>query len=176
MSRGALWALVVTASALYSSTTAVADVATIQITSSAFAPGSPIPTKYTGEGADVSPPLAWSAPPTGTVEITVMCDDPDAPRPEPWVHWVAYGISGDAHGLAEGVASGLSQGKNSWGKLGYGGPMPPKGHGVHHYHFKVYALGARLDAKPGLTKDELLTRMQSHVLAEGDLVGTYERR
>jgi Raf kinase inhibitor-like YbhB/YbcL family protein len=78
--------------------------------------------------------------------------------------------------MAEGTDAGSTQGKNSWGKLGYGGPMPPKGHGVHHYHFQVYALDVRLGADPGLTKDALLAKMRGHILAEGKLTGTYERR
>jgi Raf kinase inhibitor-like YbhB/YbcL family protein len=145
------------------------------VKSPAFAQGQGIPKKHTGEGEDVSPALEWSGAPEGTKQFAVVCDDPDAPRPEPWVHWVAWGIPGDAAGLEEGV-SGLEEGNTSWGAPGYRGPMPPPGHGVHRYFFKVYALDATLDLAPGATKDELLAAVKGHVLAEGELVGTYERR
>ena len=136
----------------------------IKITSSAFAEGQQIPKKYTGEGQDVSPPLAWSDLPAGTKELVLICDDPDAPTDEPWVHWVIYKIPADVAGLPEGIArlprlknpAGALQGQNSWPKgqnnIGYRGPMPPPGHGVHHYHFKLYALEAKLVAEPGLDK------------------------
>jgi Raf kinase inhibitor-like YbhB/YbcL family protein len=157
-----------------------------QLTSSAFAAGQPIPRKYTGEGDDRSPPLAWANPPAGTREFALVCDDPDAPTPEPWVHWVIYGIPADALSLPEGTASrpqleepvAARQGKNSWPKgvtVGYRGPMPPPGHGTHHYHFALYALDARLDLVPSATKTELLRAMKGHVLSETKLIGTYER-
>ena len=159
---------------------------TLKITSSAFAQGHPIPKKYTGEGTDVSPPLEWSEIPDGTKELALICDDPDAPRDEPWVHWLIYKIPATAKGLPEGVPrkarlkepAGALQGKNSWpeGKnTGYGGPMPPPGHGVHHYYFKLYALDAPLPDEPGLDKKALLEKIRGHVLAEGVLMGTYER-
>lgn len=159
----------------------------IEVTSSAFAPGQPIPVKYTGEGEDVSPPLSWSGLPEGTKELALICDDPDAPTAEPWVHWVIYKIPATATGLPEGLAKtarlkhpeGVLQGKNSWPSgqtVGYRGPMPPPGHGPHHYHFKLYALDAKLVVEPGLTKKQLLDEMHGLVLGEGQLIGTYERR
>ena len=156
---------------------------TIQITSSAFSQGHAIPKKYTGEGADVSPSLAWANLPEKTKELALICDDPDAPRPEPWVHWVIYKIPAAAKGLPEGVPAksrlkepaGAVQGKGTAGDIGYHGPMPPVGHGVHHYHFKLYALDAPLEAEPGLDKKAVLDRMEGHVLAEGELMGTYQR-
>ncbi|MCE5269572.1 MAG: YbhB/YbcL family Raf kinase inhibitor-like protein [Planctomycetaceae bacterium] len=159
----------------------------IKVTGAAFVQGQPIPKKYTGEGADVSPPLAWSNIPAATKELVLICDDPDAPVAEPWVHWVLYKIPADAKGLPEGVArtekprepTGAMQGKNSWPEgqnIGYRGPMPPPGHGVHHYHFRLYALDAPLDVEPGLTKKAILGKIRDHVLAEGELVGTYERK
>lgn len=159
---------------------------TFIITSSAFVQGHPIPKKYTGEGADVSPPLAWTGLPEGTKELALICDDPDAPRAEPWVHWVVYKIPATATGLPEGVPkrshlkepAAALQGKNSWPdgeNIGYGGPMPPIGHGVHHYYFKLYALDTELDVEPELDKKTLLEKMQGHVLAEEVLLGTYER-
>ena len=159
----------------------------IKITSSAFADGQRIPKKYTGEGQDVSPPLAWSDLPKGTQELALICDDPDAPTDEPWVHWVIYKIPATLTGLPEGVAraprlktpAGALQGLNSWPKgqdnLGYRGPMPPPGHGLHHYHFKLYALDAKLAAEPGVDKKTLLRKIEEHVLAEGELVGVYQR-
>ena len=159
---------------------------TIQITSSAFAQGHAIPKKYTGDGVDVSPPLSWSAIPEGTKELALICDDPDAPQAEPWVHWVIYKIPAEAKGLPEGAPRksrlkephGAVQGKNSWPAseaIGYRGPYPPQGHGVHHYYFKLYALDAPLDEEPGLDKKALIEKIKAHVLTEGVLMGTYER-
>ena len=155
----------------------------ISIQSSAFGSGEAIPKKHTGEGEDVSPALTWSGVPAEAKELALICDDPDAPRPEPWVHWVIYDMPATLKGLPEGVAKDATlgeppdvlQGKNSWDRIGYGGPMPPPGHGVHHYHFKLYALDAALEFPSGLTKDELLERIRPHVIAEAELVGTYER-
>lgn len=155
----------------------------LQVRSDAFGADQPIPRKFTADGRNVSPPLQWSGAPVETQEFAMIVDDPDAPRPQPWVHWVIYKIPANATTLAEGVTpservsdpGGALQGRNSWGKIGYGGPEPPHGHGVHHYHFKVYALDTKLDLQPGLEKDELLAAIQGHVLAEGELIGTYER-
>jgi len=148
---------------------------TISLTSSAFTADGPIPRKYTGEGEDVSPPLSWGNLPTGTKELAVICDDPDAPQPTPWVHWVAYAIPPMLTGLPEDVHENMAAGQNDFGRRGYNGPMPPRGHGVHHYHFRLYALDESLLRGPGLTKDQLVEAMRGHVLAEGELVGTYER-
>jgi len=148
----------------------------IEVSSPAFDQGGIIPTKYTGEGQDVSPALNWSDLPEGTRETALVCDDSDAPRPEPWVHWVLYKVSADSIGLPEGGTEGALEGENDFGRRGYGGPMPPVGHGVHHYDFKVYALDAELERAAGLTKDQLLEAMEGHVLDEGKLVGTYERK
>lgn len=147
----------------------------LTVTSSAFGSGEKIPKKYTGEGENISPPLAWSGAPEGTKEFAIICDDPDAPMAEPFVHWVAYNIPAERTSFKEGKAGGATEGVNNFGKTGYRGPMPPPGHGVHHYHFKVYALDANLGLKPGITKKELLEAMEGHILAEGELVGTYER-
>jgi Raf kinase inhibitor-like YbhB/YbcL family protein len=158
----------------------------IEITSTAFGNGEPIPKKYTGEGADVSPPLAWSGVPDGAKELALICDDPDAPTPEPWVHWVIYRIPANVTALPEGVdtasqpsqPAGALQGKNSWPSgqtVGYRGPMPPPRHGVHHYFFKLYALDAALDVEAGASKNSLLQALEGHVLDQGQLMGTYER-
>lgn len=158
----------------------------IEVTSTAFAEGEPMPKKLTGEGDDVSPPLAFEGVPEGTEELALICDDPDAPTPEPWVHWVIYKIPADADGLPEGVSTdakleepaGALQGKNSWPDgqtIGYRGPMPPPGHGTHHYYFKLYALDTALDIGPGVDKKTLLERMSAYVIGQGQLMGTYER-
>jgi Raf kinase inhibitor-like YbhB/YbcL family protein len=155
----------------------------IELSSTAFAEGQPIPREYTGEGTDVSPPLAWSKPPEGTQELALICDDPDAPRGT-WVHWVVYNIPVTARALPEGFGSserpaselaGVVEGKNSFGKTGYGGPMPPPRGGTHRYFFKLYALDSQLALGPGLDKESLLKAMEGHILGEGELMGTYER-
>ena len=153
------------------------------IRSTAFEPGMPIPKKYTGDGEDISPPLSWSGLPDGTAELALIVDDPDAPTREPWVHWVLYKIPATLSGLPEGVdkserpanVPGAMQGRNSWGRVGYGGPAPPRGHGTHHYRFRLYALDAPLEVKPGLDKSALLAAMRGHILAEAEIVGTYQR-
>ncbi len=147
----------------------------ITVKSTVFDAGKPIPRKYTGEGPDVSPPLAWTGAPKETREFALICDDPDAPRAEPWVHWVLWKIPGDRTSLAEGNSGGGREGRNDFGRSGYGGPMPPPGHGTHHYHFKVYALDVPIDLKPGASKKDLLKAMQGHIVDQGDLIGTYER-
>lgn len=187
--RGAAWALsamlVCTAAGCEQTKTTVPvgePPMKLTITSKAFADGQNIPTKYTGDGQDVSPPLAWSGVPPETKELALIVDDPDAPSPQPWVHWVAYKIPADVAELAEGIAAkaeltvpaGALQGKNSWGSIGYRGPAPPPG-GVHHYYFKLYALDAKLNLTPGADKDALLAGMKPHILAEGKLIGTYKR-
>lgn len=158
----------------------------ITVRSNAFADGQAIPIKYTGEGEDISPPLQWDNVPDGAKQLVLLCDDPDAPTAEPWVHWVMYAIPGEIRALPERVPAdlrlqspaGALQGKNSWqaGRtVGYRGPMPPPGHGVHHYHFKIIALDTALKLEPGLDKAVLRKVIEGHILAEGLLIGTYAR-
>jgi Raf kinase inhibitor-like YbhB/YbcL family protein len=155
----------------------------ISVRSSAFADGKPIPRRHTGDGEDLSPLLEWSGLPATARELALIVDDPDAPTPEPWVHWVIYKLPATLAGLPEGVPPtaqkspipGAVQGKNSWSTIGYRGPAPPKGHGVHHYHFKLYALDRALDLREGLDKASLLKAIEGHLLEERELVGTYER-
>jgi hypothetical protein len=157
----------------------------IEVTSTAFAHGQPIPPKYSGEGADVSPPISWSGMPENAQELVLICDDPDAPTAEPWVHWVIYKIPAALTGLPEGIErrarlkepAGVLQGKNSWPSqnVGYHGPMPPPGHGTHRYYFRLYALEAKLVVSPGMDKKGLLEEIKGHVLGEGQLMGTYRR-
>ncbi len=152
---------------------------TLQVTSTAFDPGASIPKKHTGEGEDVSPPLAWTAPPEGTKSVAVICGDPDAPVGT-WVHWVAWNVPASSRGLPEAVpaknelADGTRQGTNDFRKIGYGGPMPPPG-AAHRYYFRVYALDAALTLKSGATKKDLVDAMQGHILAQGELMGRYKR-
>jgi Raf kinase inhibitor-like YbhB/YbcL family protein len=134
---------------------------------------------YTCEGRDVSPPLKWASVPAATKSFAVVCDDPDAPGGI-WVHWVLYNISPKARELPEAIPrdntlkDGSCQGTNDFPFVGYGGPCPPRGK-PHRYFFKVYALDARLDLKPGVTKEELLRAMKGHVLGSGELIGTFGR-
>lgn len=152
----------------------------IEITSSAFTHGNSIPAQYSCDSDDVSPKLSWSGIPEGTKTIAVIMDDPDAPGGT-WVHWVVYGISPDDGGLPEGVPpsdtldGGARQGKNDFGRTGYGGPCPPRG-GPHRYFFKVYALEADLVLGPGATKADLVRKMSGSILAQGELMGRYTRR
>ena len=151
----------------------------IQITSTAFSEGQPIPQKYTCQGSDFSPPLVWTNTPPNTKSFALIVDDPDAPAGI-WVHWVLYDLPATATGLAENtpkseqLPDGAKQGLNSGSRLGYGSPCPPSGK-PHRYFFKLYALDAPLNLKPGATKKDLLKAMEGHVLAEGQLMGTYQR-
>ena len=153
------------------------------ITSSAFGAGAAVPVRHTGDGDDVSPALIFANAPEGTKEFALICDDPDAPTPQPWVHWVIYKIPTGTEQLHEAIKTSASltqpasalQGVNSWDSIGYRGPAPPHGHGVHHYHFKLYALDTPLNVKSGLDKQALLPTMKGHILAETELIGTYQR-
>jgi Raf kinase inhibitor-like YbhB/YbcL family protein len=152
----------------------------LMISSTAFTPNGSIPTKYTCEGADVSPPLAWSGVPANARSLVLIVDDPDAPDPKApkmtWVHWVLYNIPVQAQGLAEdearsGVPEGALPGVNDWKRTGYGGPCPPIGR--HRYFHKLYALDTVLADLKRPTKARLLAAMKGHVLAEAQLIGTY---
>jgi Raf kinase inhibitor-like YbhB/YbcL family protein len=151
----------------------------IELTSPAFSEGADIPKQFTGDGADQSPRLQWSEPPAGTKSLALICDDPDAPRGT-WVHWVLYNLPADARELGEGVpttdalSNGAKQGKNDFGKIGYGGPAPPKGK-PHRYFFKLYALDTTLTLPAGATKDQVIAAMKGHILADGQLMGKYSR-
>lgn len=145
----------------------------IRLISSAFAEGEMIPEKYTCDAENVSPPLSWSEIPEGTESLALIVDDPDAPAGT-WVHWVLYNIPTDQNGLSEGEEGVGIEGKNNFGNLGYGGPCPPKGP-AHRYFFKIYALAAVLALDPGETKENLERAMGAHVLAQGQLIGKYQR-
>jgi Raf kinase inhibitor-like YbhB/YbcL family protein len=152
------------------------------LTSLAFAAGAAIPPRFTCQGADVSPPLAWSRAPEGAKSLALIVDDPDAPDPRApkmtWVHWVLYNLPVTAKGLSEGVAptalpAGTREGTNDWKRTGYGGPCPPIGR--HRYFFKLYALDAVLPDLGKPNKAKLEAAMKGHVLAQAELIGTYEK-
>ena len=153
----------------------------MNLTSPAFSNGGELPGKYTCEGEDVSPPLAWSGVPANAKSLALIIDDPDAPDPahpqRTWVHWVAYNIPPDATPFAEDakqLPAGALHGTNDWRRTGYGGPCPPIGR--HRYFHKLYALDAVLPNLGPLTKDKLEAAMKAHILAHAELVGTYQKR
>jgi Raf kinase inhibitor-like YbhB/YbcL family protein len=151
----------------------------IQLTSSVFTHGGSIPSKHTGEGEDISPALSWNAAPDGTRSYAVICHDPDAPLVAKggtygFVHWVLYNIPASLTHLDEGTTE-HTRGKNDFGNEGYGGPMPPEGHGTHQYYFWVLALDEKLNLAAGLTMWELLERIEPHLIGMNRLVGVYER-
>ncbi len=152
----------------------------MKLTSTAFQEGGSIPAKYTCEGPNVSPPLAWEAAPPGTKTVALIADDPDAPHGT-WVHWVLYDLPANATELAEDtpktqyLTGGAKQGLNDFKHLGYGGPCPPPGK-PHRYFFKIYALDAELGLKPGASKKDVEGAMQKHILAQGQLMGTFQRK
>jgi Raf kinase inhibitor-like YbhB/YbcL family protein len=151
----------------------------IELTSKAFRNGENIPKQFTGDDKDISPPLQWTDSPEGTKSLALICDDPDAPRGT-WVHWVIFNLPAAARELEQGVATkdvldnGARQGKNDFGKIGYGGPAPPPGK-AHRYFFKLYALDTTLDLAAGVTKEQVVAGMKGHALAEGQLMGRYQR-
>jgi len=152
----------------------------LKIESPAFAANGRIPRKHTCEGADVSPPLAWSGVPEDAKSLLLMVDDPDAPDPQApkmtWVHWLLYDIPTAAGGLPEGAAPlppGTLEGRNDFKRTGYGGPCPPVGR--HRYFFKLYALDAAIGDLGTPTKAKLEAVMKGHVVAQAELVGTYQK-
>jgi len=155
----------------------------LALTSPAFEHSGPIPSVHTCEGRDLSVPLAWSGVPAGTRSLALIVDDPDAPDPSApkmtWVHWVLYNIPPSADGLAQGASTdalpkGTLEGRNDWGRTGYGGPCPPIGR--HRYFFKLYALDVLLPELGQPDKKRLERAMQGHVLAKYELIGTYQKR
>ncbi|MGA2507014.1 MAG: YbhB/YbcL family Raf kinase inhibitor-like protein [Chitinispirillaceae bacterium] len=151
----------------------------IKVESQAFKHMQPIPAQYTCDGADISPPLSWSNVPAATKSIALIADDPDAPAGT-WVHWVVYGLPPAADSLPENIpksdtlSGGGIQGKNDFRRIGWNGPCPPGG--THRYFFKIYALDTMLNLPAGKTKAEIEKAMKGHVLAKGELAGTYKRK
>lgn len=157
---------------------------TMDVTAPSFGNGEPIPLKHAAEGDNASPALEWGTPPDGTQSILVIADDPDAAEPKPFVHWIIYDITGDATGIGEGLSTdavlqqpkGAKQGTNSKGQTGYMGPRPPLGDPAHNYHFQVFALDlSQIPVDPGATREQVLAAIDGHVIAKGEVVGTYER-
>lgn len=152
---------------------------TFIISSRDFENNTYIPKEFTCEAANTAPRLLWQGAPSNTKSFVLICDDPDAPKGT-WVHWVVYNIPASRTDLSyiadrsEKLADGTMQGTNSWPKVGYDGPCPPPGHGIHHYHFKLYALDTMLHLKPRATKQEVENAMKGHILATTKLVGLYE--
>ncbi|WP_206996336.1 YbhB/YbcL family Raf kinase inhibitor-like protein [Trinickia mobilis] len=154
----------------------------LTLTSQAFQPGGEIPTRHTCQGADVSPPLAWSGVPANAKSLALIVDDPDAPDPAApkvvWVHWVLYNVPASASGLPEGAGggalpAGALQGANDWQRAQYNGPCPPIGR--HRYFVKLYALDTVLPDLGKPNKAALEKAMKGHILAHGELVGTYQK-
>jgi Raf kinase inhibitor-like YbhB/YbcL family protein len=151
----------------------------MRLTSTAFADGQPIPSKFSYENSSISPALAWSDAPVGTKSFALVCDDPDAPSGD-WVHWVIYDIPATITALPEHVpaietlSNGARQGINDFGRVGYGGPCPPPGK-PHRYFFRLYALDACPTLRSLPKKTDLLQAIRGHILAEAQLIGTYQR-
>ena len=154
----------------------------MQITTRAFDDGGEIPRQYSREGAEMSPPLALADVPAAAETLALIVDDPDAPDTT-WVHWLLWNIPGDRTAIPEdipgdetvSVLGGARQGINDFDEIGYGGPMPPPGHGTHRYRFTVYALGDTLELEPGADRGALEAAMEGKVLDQARLTGTYER-
>jgi Raf kinase inhibitor-like YbhB/YbcL family protein len=152
---------------------------TFAVTSPSFQNGASIPKKFTCDGADVSPELQLTQPPTGTQSLALIADDPDAPVGT-WIHWVLFDLPTETKALPEGIAkveqppTGGRQGRNDFRKIGYGGPCPPPGK-PHRYFFRVYALDKKVGLKPGASRQELDQAMQGHILGKAELMGTYHR-
>ena len=152
-----------------------ATLAKIELTTQAFKNGEPIPVQYTCDGANYSPPLSWGEPPAGTKSFALVIDDPDAPKGT-FRHWGVYDIPASARSTGGSQRIGTEV-HNDFGKPGYGGPCPPKGHGPHHYHFKLFALDVdRLDLGPIAKVIDIENGARKHAIAKGELIGTYERR
>jgi Raf kinase inhibitor-like YbhB/YbcL family protein len=160
-------------------TAVVAQKQAIAVTSAAFQQGEPIPKRYSCDGDNISPALAWSVGPEGTKSYALVCEDPDAPSGM-FVHWVMYNIPASERGLPENVQksdplpNGARQGKNGARQTGYTGPCPPPGK-PHRYLFRVFALDTEVNLTGDVDHDALLSAIQSHILAEGSLMGTYQR-
>ncbi len=146
------------------------------LSSSAFIHETDIQSQYTCEGKDVSPSLKWENPPAGTKSYVLIMDDPDAPG-KTWVHWILFNIPASILALEENIKnlpSGTKEGQNSWEKTGYGGPCPPSG--KHRYYFKLYALDTVLALDAGVSKAEIGSAMDGHILAKAELMGYYQKK
>jgi Raf kinase inhibitor-like YbhB/YbcL family protein len=149
--------------------------AKLELTSPWFEDGGPLPERASSEGEGLPPPLSWSEPPPETRELVLIVEDPDAPKPEPFVHWLVYDINPRARSLDAEGAKHAREGQNSLLRNGFAPAAPPRGHGLHHYHFQLFALDAPLALDKGEGKTRLVSHMENHVIGFGELVGTYER-
>lgn len=154
---------------------AAAMKAEITVTSPAFSDGSRLPVSGTVDGDGSPPALAWTHLPSGTRSVLLVCEDPDAPFPDPFVHWMVYGIPASVRSVDARTSGQFAQGKNTKLGTGFTPAAPPPGHGVHHYHFQVFALDCASDFEPDDGRGAIIDLVQGHVLAWGELVGTYER-
>jgi Raf kinase inhibitor-like YbhB/YbcL family protein len=151
-----------------------------ELKSSAFAAGQPIPLKYTADGQNLSPPLEWSDPPAGTKGFALIVEDPDAPNGT-FRHWGIFNIKAEQRQLPEGMDaserySGYGTAINDFGEPGYGGPAPPKDHGIHHYHFRLAAVNVEsLAPQRPVTAREVWLAAEGHLLGQVELIGTYSR-
>jgi len=145
----------------------------MELTSSAFADGQPIPQRHSCEGEDLSPPLSWTDVPEGATSLALIVDDPDAPRGT-FTHWLGWGLDPAAGGLGEGEAAPL-EGRNDFGATGYRGPCPPPGHGPHRYFFRLHALAHELELEPGAARADLEQALAGRSVSVTELMGTYER-
>ena len=151
----------------------------MQVSSPVFESDGMIPSKYTCDGADISPPLQWDSVPEGTKSVALISDDPDAPMGT-WTHWTLYNFAADKTELAEDIAhdetlpDGSRQGLTDFGETGYGGPCPPSG--THRYYFRIYALDKKIDVSTVIDKKGLLKEMEGHIIAQGQLMGKYKRQ
>lgn len=154
----------------------------MKIKSTVFNEGDWIPKKYSGEGSDINPPLYWENIPNTAKSLVLIVDDPDAPdtAPEAWVHWIVFNIPASRKGLDENAVISTvghaKQGYTDSGKSMYHGPYPDPGVGVHHYYFSLYALDTMLDLPEGVSKKELLSAMNKHIITKAQLMGIYERK
>jgi len=148
---------------------------TLSLHSPAFSAGKPLPISSSIDGAGDPPALTWDTIPEATISLALICEDPDVPFPEPFVHWLVYAIPATARAIAPPLPSGAIEGQNSTLKSGFTPPAPPPGHGLHHYHFQLFALDTVSQLEPHVGRGALLEHMRDHVLAWGELVGTYQR-
>lgn len=153
----------------------------LEVTSRAFEPNASIPTMYSRQGKSISPPIAWAGAPKPTKSFVVIAEDSDAPGNAPFTHWVVFDIPGTVTGLPRAVkvapepknGSGARQGRNAFGTVGYSGPIPPAADPPHHYHFEVFALDRLLKLRPGVDREAVVRALSGHVLAKGELVGSF---
>ena len=155
------------------------DMTKMQLSSDAFTNEALIPSEYSCEGEDFSPLLKWDNAPKGTKYFALTCVDPDAPMGD-WIHWIVWNIPADWKSLPKNISpdeqSQITQGINSWGRTGYGGPCPPRGHGPHRYYFTIYALDEEISLDSSAQLDDLLQAIDSHILGKSILMGKYERK